>query len=124
MIDLYSFINSQIENICNTFVDHYPEDEEDKEYPFVEIKFPNIVPNNSYSDNNLLEIDIWNDEGTDIREIEALADAINLVLNRLQYNDSEMQISINKNTPYRISLQDPETHIQRRQLRYIVTTYK
>lgn len=123
MTNLYTLINDQIEHICDTFVDHYPE-EEDKIYPYTEIKFTNIVPNNSFSDNNLLEINIYNDKGTDIRDIEGLTDAINLALNRFQYNDSEMNVSINKNTPYRLSLSDPKTHIQRRQLRYIVTSYK
>jgi len=122
MTDLYTLINSKIENICNTFVGHYPEDGK-KVYPYTEIKIPNIVPNNSFSDNVLVEIDIWDNKGTDIREIEGLVDAINLALNRLQYNDLVMNASINKNTPYRLSLPDPEPHIQRRQLRYVMKVY-
>jgi len=123
MIDLYTLINSKIEPICNCFVDHYPEDEK-RVYPYVEFRFTNILPNNSYSDNNQLEINILDDKATDIREIENITDAIHLVLNRLQYNDSKLQVSINRDTPYRLSLPDPITHIQRRKLRYVVTVYE
>ena len=85
---------------------------------------PTFLPNNSYSDNNQLEINILDDKATDIREIEHITDAIHLVLNRLQYNDSKLQVSINRDTPYRLSLPDPITHIQRRKLRYVVTVYE
>lgn len=125
MMELSTLIYNKINPICNCFVDHYPEDEENntKIYPYVEFKFPNIVPNNSYSDNNLLEIDIWDNKGTDVREIENIADSIHKALNRLQYNDLIMNVSINRNNPYRLVLPDPIIHIQRRQLRYIVTVY-
>lgn|GEM_PF-1215675 len=141
MLDLYTLIYNQIMPIivthnygfyspaqvyddatCATYVDHYPEDQK-KVYPYAEIKFPNSLPNNSFSDNNLLEVDIWDDKATDIREIEGITDAIHKALNRLQYNDAVMNVSINRNTPHRLSLPDPIIHIQRRQLRYIVTAY-
>jgi len=122
MINLYTLINSQIENICSCFVDHYPEDE-DKVYPYVEIKFPNILPHNSYWENVLMEIEVWDNKGTDIREIEGLVDLIDSKLKNLRYNDSFFNVSIQRNTPYRLSLPDPEIHIQRRQLRYIATVY-
>lgn len=122
MLKLYGLINSMIEPICNCFVDHYPEGET-KIYPYAEIRFSNTLPNNSFSDNSLLEIDIWNDKSTDIRDIEGITDSINLALNRLQVNNEYFNVSINKNTPYRLSLADPEIHIQRRQLRYVATVY-
>jgi len=125
MIEVYTLINSKISGLINTFVGHYPTDQGDvaKVYPFAEINFPNILPNNSFSDKNLLTVDIWDDKDTDITEIEGLTDAIHNVLNRLQYNDLNMNVSINRDTPYRIELQDPILYIQRRQLRYIVTIY-
>lgn len=122
MLDLYKLLSGIIDPICPSFADHWPEDAE-KVYPYAEIKFPSTIPNNSFSDNNLLEVDIWDDKGTDIREIEGITDAIHKVLNRLQYNDLVMNVSINRNTPHRLSLPDEIVHIQRRQLRYIVTVY-
>jgi hypothetical protein len=116
---IYNIINP----ICTAFADHYPEDDK-KVFPYVEIKFPNALSNNSFSDNSLLEIDIWDDKGTDITEIETITDAIHKALNRLQYNDAVMNVSINRNTPYRLALPDPIIHIQRRELRYVVTVYK
>ena len=53
LLDLYTLINSKIQPICNCFVDHYPEDET-KTYPYVEFRFPNTLPNNSFSDNVLI----------------------------------------------------------------------
>jgi len=122
MLNIYTLLAGIIEPICPCYVDHFNEDAV-KVFPYVEIKLPNILPNNSFSDNNLLEVDIWDDKGTDIREIEGITDAIHTALNRLQYNDAVMNVSINRNTPYRLVLPDPIIHIQRRQLRYIVTAY-
>ena len=122
MLDLYTLIYNIINPICPAFADHYPE-EETKIYPYVEIKFPNALPNNTFSDNNLLEVDIWDDKGADIREIETITDSIHEALNRLQYNDMAMNVSINRNTPFRLVLPDPIIHIQRRQLRYVMTVY-
>jgi len=125
MLEVYALINSKIESIINTFVGHYPTDQEGvaKVYPYAEIKFPNILPNNSFSDNNLLTIDIWDDKDTDITEIEGLTDAIHKSLNRTQHNDAIMNTSINRDKPYRLELLDPIPYIQRRQLRYLVTVY-
>jgi len=130
-MDLYTLINSMIEGIITTFVGHYPTDQLDdngqvvpKVYPYAEINSPNVSPNNSFSDNNNLTIDIWDDKDTDITEIEGLTDSIHAVLNRFQQNDVGMNVSINRDKPYRLKLEDPSQGIQRRQLRYIVTVYK
>jgi len=123
MLELYTLLANIIEPICPCFADHYPEDEE-KVFPYVEIKFPNALPNNTFSDNNLLEVDVWDDKGADIREIETITDNIYTALNRLQYNDTNMNVSINRNTPHRLVLPDLIIHIQRRELRYVVTVYK
>ncbi len=123
MLELYGLLAGIIDPICPSFADHWSEDQE-KVYPYVEIKIPNALPNNSFSDNNLLEVDIWDDKATDIREIEGITDAIHKALNRLQYGDSSMYISINRNTPYRLGIPDPIVHIQRRQLRYVCTVYE
>ena len=130
MLELYKLLSNIIDPICPSFADHYPEDQLDKNgqtipkaYPYVEIKFPNALPNNTFSDNNLLEVDIWDDKATDIREIEGITDAIHKELNRLQYNDAVMNVSINRNTPHRLVLPDPIIHIQRRQLRYVAKVY-
>ena len=122
MLNIYTLLSSLIDPICPCFVDHFPEDET-KVFPYVEIKFPNVLPNNSFSDKSLLEVDVWDDKATDIREIEGITDAIHKALNRLQYNNAVMNVSINRNTPHRLNLPDPIIHIQRRQLRYIVTAY-
>lgn len=126
MLELYKILSNIIEPICTCYVDHYPTDQDgaSKVYPYVEINFPNSLPNNSFSDNNLLEIDIWDNKDTDIREIEVITDAIHKELNRFHYIDATMQVSINRNNPYRLSLPDPIINIQRRQLRYIVTAYQ
>lgn len=122
MEGLYKFIDSLIDSICSDYSDHYPENEE-KKYPYAEVKISNAIPNNSFSDNYPLSITIWHNKGTDIREIEGIADAIHKKLNRMQYNDSAMNVSINRNVPFRLSIPDVVPHIQRRELRYIMTVY-
>jgi len=126
MIDVYSLLASIIEPICPCWVGHYPTDqdgEDNKVYPYVEIKFPSILPNNTFSDKNLLEIDIWDDKDTDIREIEFITDSIHKELNFFNVNTDTFQLSITRNTPYKLELPDPIINIQRRQLRYIVKVY-
>jgi len=122
MLELYTLLSGKIEPICTCYVGHYPT-EKKKIYPYVEIKFPNSIPNNSFSDNNLLEVSIWDNKDTDITGIENMTDSIHKALNRLQYNDMKMNVSINRNNPYRLELPDPILNIQRRQLRYTVKVY-
>jgi len=123
MLKLYGLLSGIIEPLCPCFVGHYPTTET-KSYPYCTIKFPNILPNNSFSDTNLLSVNIWDDKDTDIRNIEAITDAIHKALNRFHYIDDAMQASINRNTPYRLELPDEMIGIQRRELRYTVKVYK
>jgi hypothetical protein len=122
MLKVYELLSGIIEPICPCFVGHYPT-EEKKVYPYVEIKFPTSIPNNSFSDNNLLQVDIWDDNDTDIREIEYITDLIHKALNRYHHIDDKVQLSINRDRPYRLELPDPQINIQRRQLRYTVKIY-
>jgi len=123
MLALYKLLSGIIDPICPCFVIHYPTKIK-KVYPYVEIRFPTSIPNNSFSDNNLLEVDIWDNKDTDIRGIESITDLIHDELNSLHYIDSVMQVSINRNNPHKLGLPDPQIEIQRRQLRYIVKVYK
>lgn len=123
MLDLYKLINSQIEEvISNSFADHYPE-EKKKVYPYVEFRFPSVLPN-GFGELNLLEVDIWNDKANDITQIETIVDNIDKQLNKFQLNNEIMQVCIFRNNPYRFKINDTDIHIQRRQLRYIVKLYK
>ena len=122
MLNLYSLLSGIIEPIVPCFVGHFPTTET-KVYPFCEISFPNSLPNNSFSDTNLLSVTIWDNKDTDINEIEGITDAIHKALNRFHYIDNVMQVSINRNTPYRLELADEMIGIQRRELRYTVKVY-
>ena len=125
MVDVYALIANIIEPLVPCFVDHYPTDQEGKPkvYPYAEITFPNIMPNNSFSDSNLLQIDIWDDKDTDITEIDSITDVIHKALNWLNVDNMKFQASIFRNTPYRLELPDPLPNIQRRQLRYVLRIY-
>jgi hypothetical protein len=122
MLELYKLLSDIIEPICTCFVGHYPTEEE-KIYPYIEIRFPTSIPNNSFSDNNLLEVDIWDNKDTDIREVEGITNSIHKKLNRSHYITDIMQVSVSRNNPYRLEPMDPQIGIQRRQLRYIVKVY-
>jgi len=122
MLKLYALLANIIEPICPCFVDHYPETETMR-YPYVAIK-ASTIPNNSFSDNNLLEVDVWSDNGPDITECETITAAIHKELNRLQVNNADFNLSINRNTPHVLPLDDTILHVIRRQLRYICTVYE
>ncbi len=130
MLDLYVLLSSILEPIVPTWVGHYPTLQQDingltipKVYPFAEIKFPNILPNNRYSDNNLLTIDIWNNLDTDITEIEGICDEIHEALNYMHEITPTIAVSITRDRPYKLEIPDPDINIQRRQLRYVVNIY-
>ena len=122
MLEVYKLLSNIIEPIVPCFVGGYPTELE-KVYPYAEIKTPTSIPNNSFSDNNLLSVYIWDDKDTDINEIESITDLIHIELNRYHYIDDTMQVSINRNIPYRLELPDEMIGIQRRELRYTVKVY-
>lgn len=128
MLELYKLIYDILNPICNSYADHYPTtlEQEDghKNYPYIEFSFQYAMPNNTYSDNDLLYVDIWNNKSGSIVEIETIADSVNKALNRLQVNTDKFQVCICKNNPYRFPIPDTDVNIQRRQLRYIVRVYE
>lgn len=120
--EIYDTICDLINPIVPTYADTYPPTEE-KQYPYATITFPTITGNNEYSDNNLLQIDIWNNKSGDIREIEGIVDSIFKVLYKRIINDNSKLLIINKATPWRLVFTDPDILIQRRQLKFIIKSY-
>jgi hypothetical protein len=130
MLDVYTLLSSIIEPICPCWVGHYPTLQLDnngltipKIYPYCEIKFPNILPNNTYSDNNLLTIDVWDNKDTDVTEIEGICDSIHGALNYMHQINETIAVSIIRDRPWKIEIPDPDINIQRRQLKYVVNVY-
>lgn len=128
MLDIYSLIYNILNPICNTYADHYPttleQESGHKNYPYIEFSFPYIMPNNTFSNNNLLYVDIWNNKSGSIEEIETIADKAEKALNRLQINNDKLQICIYKNNPFRFPVPDTDINIQRRELRFICKVYE
>lgn len=123
MLKLYGLLSSIIGAIVPCYVDHYPE-LETKVYPYSEITFPNDAANNTFSDNHLLSINVWDDKSTDITAIEGMSTAIIKALNQLHVNNEFFDLKVSKNTPNVLKLIDVEPHIQRRELRFICRVYK
>ena len=120
--EIYNTIFELINPICPTYADTYPPQEE-KQYPYCTITFPTISENNEYSDNNMLQIDIWNNESGNIINIEKIVDSIYKALYKQIINDKDKLLIINKATPWRLVFTDPDPLIQRRQLKFIVKSY-
>lgn len=120
--DLYNTIYNLISPFCECYADTYPVTQ-DKVYPYCTITFPTINENNEYSDNNLLQLDIWDNKSGDIREIEGIADSIYKTLYKQIINDKDKLLVINKATPWRLVFTDPDILIQRRQLKFIIKSY-
>lgn len=127
MLELYNILSNIIDPICKSYNSHYPtlqDGDTVKSYPHVIINFPTSTANNEFSDNNLLELSIWDDKDTDINEIETITDAIHEALNKTRYLTPTIFAYITKEVPYRIVLNDEMIGIQRRKLRYKVRLYK
>ena len=126
MIELYSLLYNLIQPIVETYVGHYPtlQDGEVKVYPYAEIRFTTSTLNNSFSDNDLLSINIYDNQDTDINRIETIADSIYKILNEFKYVNSDMQMLIYRNNPHYLILNDEMAGIARRELRYICRVYK
>lgn len=127
MLNLYDYIIEEINPICECYSDEYPQDKEvaegKKVYPYATILMYTGIPNNEYSDDNLIYIDIWSNQHG-ITEVETLTDAIYNKLNKLKIMKDDMFIQIFRNNPCRLNLNDPEPNLKRRQLRFIVKTYE
>jgi len=123
MLEVYKILYDLVNPLCPCYVDHYP-DTEEKIYPYCEIKFPNVVDNNSNSDNYFLELNVFDNKAQDIRNIENLTDSIHNLLKNKTICNANMAVYIKDNTPYRLKLDDPLTHIQSRQIRLVLLVYK
>ena len=123
MLDLYSLIYNTLNPICKTYADHYPTTLP-KVYPYIEFSFQYAMPNNTYSDNNLLYVDIWDNKSGSIVGIETITDNVEKALNRLQVNNDKLQVCISKNNPFRFPVPDTDVNIQRRELRFICKVYE
>ncbi|WP_254904711.1 hypothetical protein [Clostridium tyrobutyricum] len=88
------------------------------------LTFPNIAPNNEYSDLNQLVIDIWNNKSGQVTEIETITDNLVKALNKKIINTGDMLIQIFKDIPFRLKLPDSDINIQRRELRFLVKLYE
>lgn len=123
MLELNDIIGNVIDSIVTAYADHYPTNKK-KIYPYAEYSFPYSTPNNTYSDNISLYIDIWDNKSGSVVEIENITDKIEKALNRLQINNDKLQLCIYKNNPCRFPLSDTDINIQRRELRFICKIYE
>lgn len=90
------------------------------QFPYLVFNLKN-VDNSDARDDNILEIDIWNNKPQDTMEIETIGDSIEAVFNNAKHTNSNFQASFYKLT--RIPVTDPDKNIRRRQLRYQVKVY-
>lgn len=145
MLSLYTVIYELVSPIVNAYYEHYPGGKE-KVYPYAEISFPKVKPNNEYSSLNQLYIDIWDNKSEKVEEIETitdkLVDAIMNGSNTRIIKTDDMFIQINKDKTYRLDLtdtdaniiykdtigrlelQDIDENIQRRELRFLIKLYE
>lgn len=127
MLNLYDYILEQIQPICTCYSDDYPVDKEAaegrKQYPYIVLSMNSSIPNNEYSNNNLIYVDIWSNQHG-IEEVETLTDQIYKQLNSLKIMKDDMFIQISRYNPCRLNLRDPDINLKRRQLRFLVKTYE
>ena len=128
MLNMYDYLIEQIDPIVTCYSDEYPQDKESAEngakvYPYATVLMYSAIPNNEYSNNNLVYIDVWSNK-RGIEEVETLTDAIYNKLNKSTIMKDDMFIQISRYNPCRLNLNDPDINLKRRQLRFLVKTYE
>lgn len=127
MLNLYDYILEQIQPVCTCYSDNYPVDKEAEEghkvYPYAVLSMNSSIPNNEYSNNNLIYIDIWSNQHG-ITEVEILTDNIYKKINNLKIIKDDMFIQLIRNNPCRLNLNDPDINLKRRQLRFYAKVYE
>lgn len=119
---MYDIVYKLISPIVDSYKDHYPTSKE-RHFPYSEFKFSAITPNNYYSDYYLLQIDVWDNKGNDIQEIEQIVSNLYVNLNRQLIKTDDLFMQINENAPCVLNLVDPMDNIQRRQLKFLCKVY-
>lgn len=125
--ELQTAVKSLISPIVTSYANQYPAEKEEvdtgKIYPYAVFSFPNASTNNEFSDNFILQVDIWDDKGGDATEIETVTDAVFHALNKQKILTDNLFIQIYRDTIWRLKLPDPDVNIQRRQLKFICKIY-
>jgi hypothetical protein len=127
MLDLYKTILPIINPILTCYSDNYPVDKEAQDghkiYPYCTIRFPNTIPNNEYSNNISLVIDVWSNVNG-VQEVEIYADSIYNALNNQKIMTENMFIQIYRDNPCRTRMDDEDINIKRRQIRFYLKVYE
>lgn len=126
MIKLLQLIFSKLISIhSRVYQERVPRKDENTNkaplFPYIVFNLKNL-DNSDSRDDNVLEIDIWDNKPLDTTELETLADSIEAYFKENKYHTNNfLQASF-----YKISRQpipDPDENIRRRQLRYQVKVY-
>ena len=88
-------------------------------YPYVTIAFSNAARNNEFSDLYTLQIDIWDNQGSDVTQLEQLTDVVFHVLNKQHFLTDTLFMEL-----YRDTLPDPDDAVRRRQLKFVARIYE
>jgi hypothetical protein len=121
LLKVYELINTILSDLgIEVYNEYIPQD---KPFPYIKFSCPSIGEGESYRQNILLYVDIW-DKNTDIINIENLSNEVDLRLNRVKSITDTMQISIYRDNLWKLSIPDEDLEIRRRRLVYIVKIYK
>ena len=99
---------------------HMGQAQQGSAFPYVTFKFPTSDATDP-SEDFFLEVDLW-DKNTDATAIENLTDNVDSDFHKWVYNSTGINAHFQRIN--RLAIDDPDPVIKRRQLRYLVRTYK
>lgn len=92
---------------------------QEEQYPFIVFRLPSSVENEQRED-FIVEVDIW-DNSADTTALENLTSAVDKALDRLRFNNTQVQTCLYRMN--RLMVPDTDPQIRRRRLRYQAKTY-
>ena len=121
MIDINALKTSLYNSISVAITTYDAEADQDADYPYAVYKLPSSFNGNKDNNQNIhftMEIDIW-DQKRDASDIDHHCSVIDNTLSGSHVITEAFYYSLERISPY-MTIPDPRTDIQHRQIRYLV----
>jgi hypothetical protein len=118
-IDVTNVIRAELRKIhIRSHFDRAPAKEE---FPFVTFKAPSTFQGEDTTENIMVEVDVWDNRGNNIAELESITKDISKEFHKKTYEDEKMFLIFERESL--LNIPDPEEQIRRRQIRFKVKYY-
>ncbi|SHH36135.1 hypothetical protein [Clostridium grantii] len=128
MLDLYKLLNAKFDEMNLKNVEIYnAKPSIVTVFPSIILNFENVFEFEKYREDIQIDIDIFSNNDS-IVEIETIVNTIDNALNRLNYNDEDLNCIIYRQNVWKFYLDETNendtTIIKRRKLKYVIKKYE